>query len=681
MASVPSLRAGEPATPETSKTVESKPSKEPPAITASILVTATRTERIVDDVPVSVTIVSAQDLEEAPAIGIDNLLRTIAGFNLPLQSSQNAFPALNRLSMRGLGEFRTLVLLDGVPINDPYRGNVQWNKVPKESLSRIEVIRGASANLFGNYALGGTINLITRPVSGSDIRLDASAGSYGTFRFNLGLDQMITESVGIGVNATRQDSDGYVRTPFEERGSIDIPSWSELTSIAARADSAHPDGGRLFVRTSYFDNEISLGTPLTGTHSEFLDTAVGGTVLPGANHSVVFSAFYQDGSLDSLGSRFASDRNSEIPTSDSDLDTRDLGANAQWSTDVCKTLPFFSVGLDMRRIDADEVSNRLNPNGSVRLADLAGGTQTFTGVFSQLSWRPAESVEVLAGARLDSWTNSDGYRTGDLGEVIRYSDRSSSELSPRIAVRWEVSDRVAIRTAVYQGFKAPTLRDLYRSAAFGRQVLQPNPELEAETLIGGEMGIDVSAGWVRTQLNVFRNEVDDLISDIPVQFEPLLIFERHNIGKTRSDGAELMADLRPAGHWHLTMSYTFTDAKVMSHPADPALEGNRIPDIPRHAAGITARYRFDSGSTIVLRGRSESTRFFDAENELTLDGTTLFDVSASYPIHDRVDIFLIGENLFDREYIVDRGSQNRIGDPQQFFAGIRFRRPLGGRGW
>src|SRR5690349_11067829 len=107
-----------------------------------MVVTATRTERSLADQPDSVTVVTRQQIQETPAQSLDDVLRTIPSIDLPLTASYQVHPTANSVSMRGLGGIRALVLLDGVPINDPFFGYIQWNRVPMENVERVEVVRG-----------------------------------------------------------------------------------------------------------------------------------------------------------------------------------------------------------------------------------------------------------------------------------------------------------------------------------------------------------------------------------------------------------------------------------------------------------------------------------------------------------------------------------------------------------
>ena len=136
---------------------------EPSSETATlppVVVSATRGgPRSAEDLPVSVTVISREEIEASPGITIDEILRTTPGIQLQLTNSNTILPIIPSISMRGLGlgdnGTRTLVLVDGLPANGAFFGNVFWNRVPKQNVERIEIVRGSGSAQFGTYALGG----------------------------------------------------------------------------------------------------------------------------------------------------------------------------------------------------------------------------------------------------------------------------------------------------------------------------------------------------------------------------------------------------------------------------------------------------------------------------------------------------------------------------------------------
>ena len=137
----------------------------PAGITEQMVVTATRSEQRVADVPASVNIVASEQIQRSPAVVADDVLRQVPTFSLFRRtSSLAANPTAQGVSLRGIGPSgvsRTLVLLDDVPFNDPFGGWVYWTRVPLMGAERIEIIDGATSSLYGNYAMGGVINIVT----------------------------------------------------------------------------------------------------------------------------------------------------------------------------------------------------------------------------------------------------------------------------------------------------------------------------------------------------------------------------------------------------------------------------------------------------------------------------------------------------------------------------------------
>ena len=127
---------------------------------SDIVVTATRSVRSIEDVPVSVSVVNVDRIAATPAKSLDDILRRVPSVDLPIASSGEIHPTADTIAMRGLGGIRALVLLDGVPLNDPFFGTVQWGRAPLEAIDRVEIVRGGGATLWGNYAMGGVINVL-----------------------------------------------------------------------------------------------------------------------------------------------------------------------------------------------------------------------------------------------------------------------------------------------------------------------------------------------------------------------------------------------------------------------------------------------------------------------------------------------------------------------------------------
>jgi outer membrane receptor protein involved in Fe transport len=645
--------------------------------TDSVIVTATRSERSAADVPVSVTVVSRERIESAPARTLDDALRNVIGLNLPLGSSNTIQPTTNRVSMRGLGGDRALVLLDGVPLNDAVNGYVPWNKAPLGTVEKVEVVRGSAASLFGNYAMGGTVSIFTRPLDGSRVEADASYGTFDTRR----LSASATESLGAGIHAgvflDAEDTDGYIRAVPEERGAIDVPSRSRTFNLQVKAERKGSSGSRLFVKGNVFDHDLSQGTRLANTRRRMYDLSAGGRFeLSGA--AVTASAFFQDAAYDVESTQLVpgSGRDAEYLANVGENPGRDVGASLQWSRGLNGTLAFLTFGLDGHRASSNDRLVSFDRSGKRTGTRANEGNQTSLGLFGEASFVPAPRLELLASARLDSWRNAGGREESSATGVTTYDERSATRLNPRLSIRYELRDGLALRGSAYRGFRAPLLKELYRTAVTKTTVILSNPALGPETLVGGDLGADFSAGTFRGELNVFLNAIDGLVARETVSLAPTLVIQPRNIGAARSRGVEVMGSLALSRTLSADAGYALTDSVITDNPANPALVGNRIPDVSRHVGSFGLSWAPASGPSLALRGRALSRRWADDSNLLAMDPHLVLDLFASQRISKVLEAFASFENLLDRQYVSDANVGRRLGPPLQVFLGVRLRQPL-----
>ncbi|PYR06231.1 MAG: hypothetical protein DMG00_19530, partial [Acidobacteria bacterium] len=160
----------------------------PAAILETVTVTPARSEQRAGDIPASVSVLTSDDIKSSPALVADDVLRQIPTFSLFRRtSSLSSHPTSQGVSLRGIGPSgvsRTLVLVDGAPFNDPFGGWVYWTRVPLESTDRIEVVDGSSSSLYGNYAMGGVINIVGARPARRTFELKPQYGNQNSPKFD-----------------------------------------------------------------------------------------------------------------------------------------------------------------------------------------------------------------------------------------------------------------------------------------------------------------------------------------------------------------------------------------------------------------------------------------------------------------------------------------------------------------
>lgn len=612
-------------------------------LTDSITVTATRTETRVAETPASVVVLSRETLQTSAAPTLDDALRQVAGFTLFRRTgSRVANPTTQGVTLRGVGASgasRALVLDDGVPLNDPFGGWVYWGRVPRVALERAEVLRGGASDLYGSSAMGGVIQFIRRKDSG--VTVDASGGSHETgwlSAFGAAQRGEWSGSVAADVFTTA----GWIPVEPESRGSVDIPADSRHAAVDA---TLRRGGG--FLRLSHYSESRANGTALQENDTSILhasggiDAALGGGVL-------ALRAFGNDQDYFQTFSAVASDRQSERLTVEQAVPATGAGGTAQYTRALWGRHVLIAGG-ELRYASGTSEETRFTPAGVFEVA--AGGDQRTSALYVEDLIAISPSMSVTAGLRTDWWRSE--------GEGV---ETSESQLNPRLAVLWRAADALTFSAAAYTAFRAPTLNELYRGFRVGNVETLPNASLKSEELTGFEAGVRLR----NARLTLFYANVSDTIANVTLRQSPTLITrQRQNLGRTRSLGAELDGEWRLPGDWRVAASWLFVDATVR----EGALQGLRVPQVPRHQATAQALWR---GAGLQVRWSAE--QFDDDRNELVLDDYVVADLFVSHPLRTGIDATLAVENVFDARVETAATPVVSLGQPRAWRVGLRYTR-------
>ncbi len=345
----------------------------PASLFEEVTVTPSRTEQRLGDTPASVTVLDSQQIRQSAAVVADDVLRQVPTFSLFRRtSSMAAHPTAQGVSLRGIGPSgvsRTLVLIDDVPFNDPFGGWVYWTRVPLGAVDRIEMVDGSTSSLYGNYAMGGVINIVTSRPSRRTAELSAQYGNRSSPKFDFfGSD--VWRNFGISVEGGFFDTDGYLQVAEPERGPIDTNVTVEFRNFNTKVDYNPTSNISTFVRVGYFreerDNAKKVIFPNNPTIPEANDTswtAVSGGVrmiLPDSS-SLQARVF---GDVETFRSNFLAvpdliTRAQARVTLNQRVPTNGFGGMVQWSRAV-GTRNFLSAGVDWRWVDGDSEEDAMN---------------------------------------------------------------------------------------------------------------------------------------------------------------------------------------------------------------------------------------------------------------------------------------------------------------------------------
>ena len=648
------------------------------------MVTVTRMEQKADEAPASVTVLTRDDIEHSAAQTVDDLLRQVPGFSLFRRSSSLVtHPTTQGVSLRGIGPSGAsgaLVLVDGVPANDAFGGWVYWGRIPMLGIEQIEVVRGGGSSVWGNYALGGVVQVLTRRPTERALFFDASYGTQDTMNFDLLLHD-VEGPFRISLEGNYFSTGGYDVVKKSRRGSIDIEADSNHSTFNGRVDLLATPEASVFVSGTYFYEARNNGTPLQINHTESGSGAIGGRLGTLDRGELRLTVFADTQQFRSTFSSQAADRNSETLALDQRVPTTSAGGWLQWARRFGAHL--FSVGGDARWVKGETDERVYNAGAFVRTRD-AGGQQFIGGVFLQDVYTPHPSLELVGGIRGDYWYTYDAQRhdippaAGVPGEQT-FNDIERIIPSGRVALLYHATPTTDLRASAYHSFRVPTLNEQFRVFRVRNDVTVANESLRPEQLTGGELGVQQKWGPFVGRITGYWNDVQDLIANVTLTSRlpdcPVgtLCRQRQNLDLARIRGFETELELRPARDWRFLVSYLFVDARVVNAPQQPALEGKRLAQVPENAATAIARFSRPSWFDASVTVRYVGPQYEDDLNTLPLGGYVVVDLAISRAITKNVELYAAAENLFDRVYTTGRTSDGviSIGSPFTARGGIR----------
>lgn len=656
----------------------------PAPVSEEMTVTGLRTETRLGETAASVVLLSSDELRRTGALTLDDALRQVPGFTLfRRSSSRTANPTTQGVSLRGVGasgSSRAVVLEDGVPLNDPFGGWVNWARVPRDSVSRVEILRGGFSGLYGSGAMGGAVNILTRKIEPPAISFEVSFGNETTPDGSVFISTR-EGRWGASFAAESFYTEGYRIVREIERGPVDTDAASRHAVHEFTLERELRKNARAFIRASYFGESRKNGTPAQINRTHIREFRAGLDEQSSSAGSLTLRIYGGSQVYDQTFSAVAADRRSESLTRVQRVPAQFIGSTFQWSRVVAKNHTLVA-GLDAREVRGASDETVFAQNLLSSLVG-AGGRERDVGLFAQDIFRVTPRFFIAGGARFDHWRNYAAFSaTRSLRQINaptsinKFADRAESAISPQLSMLFKPAEKISLNASVYRSFRAPTLNELYRSFRVGDTLTLANENLRAERLTGGETGMSIATFERRLNVrgNLFWSEITRPIANATLTTTPALITrQRQNLGRTRSRGLELEAEARFNNHWSLTSGYLFADARVLKFPANIALEGLLIPQVARHQFTFQANYTNSHHFNFSLQCRAVGSQFDDDQNRFRLAPYFTLDATASRRLRHLVEIFVAAENILNNRYEIGRTPVTTVGPPLLVRIGLRAR--------
>jgi len=608
----------------------------------TVVVTATRTPQPLEVTGTSMSVIAGEDIETQQIDIVSDVLARTPGLTV-VRNGGIGQPT--NILMRGAEAGQTLVLVDGVRINDPSSttGYAILGDVLANGIDRVEVLRGPQSTLYGSDAIGGVVNILTKRGGGQTfaVRTQAEGSSFDTYRFNVAANGT-SGALEYGAAANYYGSNG-ISAADARNGNREPDGYHNLGATGnlrwQAADNFSVDARLYYTRArDSFDGYPPPTYTFQDTHEY------------GKN---ILLAAYASANVSLLNGRFSN----RFAVMQSDSDRRSFDPT------MTPTENFFAKGgatrLEYQGVFDVNDANEATFGAESETTTLSThsiydptlfptkGSDHINGYYAQWQTRPLEALTLTGGARYDD-------------------DRwFGGHTSLKIAGAWQVLAGTTLRANYGDGFKAPSLYELFS------QYSNPIEALKPETAKGWEVGADQNI-WdnhVRGSLTYFerrtKNQIDFFscfgVASTACTLRAAQGGYYFNVGRSRATGLEAEISAKLSDTLDVTANYTnLSDIDLAT--------GLQLARRPQNSANAVVTWRPNPALTLGFSVSYVGKRFDDAGHFTSLEASSNANLFASFSLNEQIELFGRIENLFDdrAEPVAGYGAPGRA-----FYAGVR----------
>ncbi len=636
-----------------------------------VVITSDRVHRKMADVPARMTVINATSISHSASNNVDELLKSVPG--LYVNRSWGMYSRNASVTMRGLSSSsRVLVMLDDVPLNKSGGGGVNWNLLPNSAFEKIEVLKGPASSMYGNNAMSGTINLITRQNSDkASSEADFFLSQFNTYGFGLRASSAKkVKKPWAWISLSGTQGDGYYLDPEDLRNDYSSKCNLEQYNAYVKAGYMLSDSAAFEVSALASKFVSGLGTTVFETNGNFDDftTWMGSMryLKDNKNSSIKVIAFanYEDyfNQSESINS-YSEYKLSENPTKKVDA--------GLWSTysKNWNNHADLVAGIDLKLSIEDGKNLYLTASDEIYFF----GMHHFAAAFMQYSKPFGKQWLLQTGLRYDFGQYSRGEimvrnATALSDFLLPYSGQHPTStwhsLSPKIAIKKVLSEKLNVYVSLARGFMPPTIDDMTRSGKIRKGIKIANPFLEPEVLYNAETGLQWQCGKHLTLepsvyfslannmiYQVWTGDSVEILSDGP---KPMI--QKQNVTQGTVKGAEISLNYDPLKWLHVQMAYSFNHSVITQHEAlegDVNLSGLYMAEVPKHLFSSDLRLRYKDWS-LNIEYRFTDMIFADDENLQVVEAFHLVNLFAGTR-YNNMALGVSVNDLFDTQFIDRKG--------------------------
>ena len=622
-----------------------------------VVVTATRSKRNFNEVPGKIEVITRKEIDQIPTQKIDDIIKHISGINTC--RSAGIYTMRPTVTLRGLPgdeQGRTLVLLDGSPLNDGDTGGINWNRIDPDQIERIEIYKGPGSSLYGNNAMGGVINIITHnPRKKLEANASVAFGTYNTKQSKASIGSRLNDAVYLNISGFVNKSDGYNLIPLSDRTNPDysIPRFLEEKGISTKAGYELNKALNFEIQYDYFEDKRGEGEKIQATDGEYrhFNTNYFRGKMNG-NFSTLnynLNLYYKKENYFKLDERM---KGSNYQRFDVNSDRIDQGANLNLSnyfTD--KHILSFGSEYKISSVDGGDyyVTSPDSVVNSGKMQDIAFYIQEEIALLNQ-------RIRIQAGLRYDIVKFYDGKYESTDGAWSPYlpplENHHWNALSPKISISYEVSNTIKFYTSVAKGFRTSILDDLCRSGWMWVGPKIANPELGPENIVNYEIGAGIKLNdKIKISPTLFYARGNDFLyyvqtGDFLYGNRP--IYQRQNVTAVNIYGFECDFNYEISSQLSMVSNYTFNSSKIGKFDKNTTLENKYLVFTPKHQAkiGLFWNHKYFNTNISALY---KSEQFSDDANTKILNDYISFDFQIAKEFKEHFSLSIAIQDLFDNQ--------------------------------
>ncbi len=654
---------------------------------SEITVIADRRPKKMEDITSRVDIISPKEVKSYPATNVDNFLQSIP--NVYVNRSWGIFSKNSSVTMRGMdGTARVLVLLDGVPLNMAAGGGINWHLIESEQVERIEVLKGPASALYGNNAMGGVINIITKK---NTKKLDAGAsifgGTYNTLggRINFG-NNLITGSKGFywSSDAFYHQGDGYIIVPEEDRDSNDVALAIKEYSLNLVTGYQFNKNHKLDFNYRFYDDVRDEGIKIyenDGSYLKYTTQHFKASYTGNINGFTIYANSFYHWQYYFQRSERLNEVGDSYKLYDRNQISKDYGIWINTVKEIFKNNEL-SFGLDYK-------------HGNFWAEDLyftstdyvdRGGDIDFYAIFAQNDLKLMNKKLIISiGLRADFSQFKNGYLDVEEPTSVTsfdskleesFHETNWSNISPKLALRYKFTPWFHAYASYSTGFMPPKIDDMVSTRKVSGGFKIANPDLKPETLTNYELGLDF---YPTANSTINLSAYYSLGSDFQyfvgtgdtVDVDKAVV-KRQNISKTEIYGFESSVSYSPFEFLSLKANYTYNHSEIkefdLSGYTGDDLTGKIISETPPHQAYLGVFFT-NKIIDINLVTNYVSEMWQDELNTIKLEPYTTIDIGLRKELN-KITFSIDAQNILDKRFIDKKGGLS----PGRFIIGkIGFR--------